>query len=112
MLLQVHFAYKRQLFLYMVCYAACTWQCNQLLEAARSAAASPVVGQLPKDKHTGKLVEVWNSALAGSGLAQVDVSGGIADLLAVKDANEVGLCAWGHVDGGHPIRDTSVLCHA
>lgn len=66
-----------------------------------------MVGQLPKDKHTGKLVEVWNSALAGSGLAQVDVSGGIADLLAVKDANEVRLC-----DGGMWVGDSPSVTRA
>jgi hypothetical protein len=48
-----------------------------------------VVGHLPKDKHTGKLIDVWTSAMAESGLAQVDINNGVADLLACKDANEV-----------------------
>jgi hypothetical protein len=30
-----------------------------------------VLGVLPKDKHSGKLVEVWAAAAAGSGLQQV-----------------------------------------
>ncbi|GFR48098.1 hypothetical protein Agub_g9783 [Astrephomene gubernaculifera] len=63
--------------------------CGQLLDAAREAEAHPVLGQLPKDKHTGKLIEVWNAAVANSGLQQVDVNGGVADLLACKDANEI-----------------------
>ncbi|KAG2482945.1 hypothetical protein HYH03_018170 [Edaphochlamys debaryana] len=63
--------------------------CSQLLDAARAASPSPVMGQLAKDKHTGKLMDVWTQAVTDSGLEQVDISGGVADLLACKDANEV-----------------------
>lgn len=72
-------------------------QCTQLLDAARTASGSPVVGHLPKDKHTGKLIDVWTSAMTESGLTQVDINNGVADLLACKDANEVGLLTWPRV---------------
>ncbi|GIL93381.1 hypothetical protein Vretifemale_20793, partial [Volvox reticuliferus] len=64
-------------------------QCAQLLDAARAAEADPVVGHLPKDKHTGKLHEVWVAALGASGMSTVDINSGIADLLAIKDSNEI-----------------------
>uniref|UniRef100_A0A7S0S408 FACT complex subunit n=1 Tax=Chlamydomonas leiostraca TaxID=1034604 RepID=A0A7S0S408_9CHLO len=49
----------------------------------------PQVGTLPKDKHSGKFVEVYNTVIAESGLATVDVASGFADLLAVKDPAEI-----------------------
>lgn len=47
------------------------------------------VGSLVKDKHNGKFVEVYNATMAEGGLQIVDVAPGLADLLSVKDANEV-----------------------
>ena len=64
-------------------------QCKQLLDAAREAEPELVLGQLPKDKHAGKVIEVWTAAGAEAGVACVVVSGGMSDLLACKDPNEV-----------------------
>ncbi len=67
-------------------------QMRQLLASIRSEAedgADPLVGSLPKDKHEGKVAELWGSCCADSGLAFVDASAGFAELLAPKDASEV-----------------------
>ncbi|KAG1678588.1 hypothetical protein FOA52_012595 [Chlamydomonas sp. UWO 241] len=64
-------------------------QMRQLLDAVRAADESPAVGVLPKDKHTGKVSELFESLLAESQLPTVDCSAGLADLLATKDPSEV-----------------------
>lgn len=49
------------------------------------------VGTLPKDKFTGKIIDEWKKALENSNkkIEEVDVSAGIASVLAVKDEEEV-----------------------
>lgn len=42
-----------------------------------------------QDKPEGKLTDMWGEDLSSSGLATVDVSGALADILSVKDANEI-----------------------
>lgn len=42
-----------------------------------------------QDKPEGKLTDMWAESLGKSGLATVDVSGALADILSVKDANEI-----------------------
>ena len=64
-------------------------QMQELLDLLQASSSSPVVGTLPKDKHTGKFVELYEAKLGGTELATVDVSLGCADLLSCKDAAEV-----------------------
>ena len=64
-------------------------QMQQLLEAIKSAESQPLVGHLPKDKHEGKVVELFSQLLTDSGIASVDVAAGVAELLSKKDAGEV-----------------------
>ncbi|OCF42303.1 FACT complex subunit SPT16 [Kwoniella heveanensis CBS 569] len=49
------------------------------------------VGSLPKDKPTGKLVDHWNAAVAGSkgGLEVVDISVALSAVFAEKDGDEM-----------------------
>ena len=42
-----------------------------------------------QDKPEGKLTDMWSSALEKSGLSTIDVGNALADLLSVKDDNEV-----------------------
>eukprot|EP00955_Chlamydomonas_euryale_P086243 364199-Chlamydomonas_euryale.AAC.5 len=58
-------------------------------ESAVSHLMRSQVGMLPKDKHTGKVAEVYESVLDKSGLELVDCHSGLADLLAIKDPSEV-----------------------
>ncbi|KAL6764928.1 global transcription factor [Haematococcus lacustris] len=66
-------------------------QMAELLQVVRAAdgSQSPAVGTLPKDKHSGKFWEMATSAIASSGLQQLDVGAGFADLLARKDNAEI-----------------------
>lgn len=64
-------------------------QVQELVDAINAAEAAPVVGNLPKDKHEGKFIELYNNLFSNSGLQTVDVSGGIADVLASKEASEI-----------------------
>lgn len=66
-------------------------QFKELVNAIQAAedAKEHVLGHLPKDKHTGKFVDVYNSVMAESGMSMVDVASAFADLLAVKDAAEI-----------------------
>ena len=72
-------------------------QMQAMIDAIKAAAspedtaASITVGTLPKDKHEGKMAALFAQLFGGpeSGLALVDVSTGVADLLACKDAAEV-----------------------
>ena len=72
-----------------------TAQLQQMISAIKAAegeASGPIsVGNLPKDKHEGKVYELFNQLLGApeSGLALVDASAGVADLLSCKDASEV-----------------------
>eukprot|EP00798_Chlamydomonas_sp_ICE-L_P025578 gene25578-11229_t len=63
-------------------------QMKELLESIRTVEGEPVVGSLPRDKHEGKLFELWASNCSESGLAFVDAAPGLADLLSCKDASE------------------------
>lgn len=65
-------------------------QFRELITAIQAAedVKDPLVGTLPKDKHSGKFVEAYNTVMSESGLSTVDVAPGFADLLAVKDAGE------------------------
>jgi len=42
-----------------------------------------------QDKPEGKLTDLWSPALEKSGLSTIDVGNALADLLSVKDDNEV-----------------------
>ncbi len=48
-----------------------------------------MVGSLPKDKHHGKLVDMYSNAMGQSGFTLVDVAAGFADLFSIKEAPEV-----------------------
>jgi len=64
-------------------------QMQQLVDAIKEAESNAVVGTLPKDKHDGKVAELFIRVFADSGLTQVDASGGFADLLSCKDQTEI-----------------------
>lgn len=42
-----------------------------------------------QDKPEGKLTDMWSAALSESGLPTTDVASALADLLSVKDENEI-----------------------
>jgi len=48
-----------------------------------------VVGSLPKDKHTGKVFEMYTKVMGESGLQLVDVSSGFAELFSIKEGPEL-----------------------
>uniref|UniRef100_A0A0D9XZ22 FACT complex subunit n=1 Tax=Leersia perrieri TaxID=77586 RepID=A0A0D9XZ22_9ORYZ len=56
---------------------------------SHSESKSVVIGHLAREKPQGKVLEAWSEKLNGSGLRLSDVSSGISDLLAVKDATEI-----------------------
>lgn len=64
-------------------------QIQKLIDVLKKQAAQGSVGTLPKDKPEGKLTDMWSSALEKSGLSTIDVGNALADLLSVKDDNEV-----------------------
>lgn len=63
-------------------------QIRELLQISQKEAGS-TIGCLPKEKHEGKFYELWTSMLGDSGLTQVDVAAGFADLLSCKDPAEI-----------------------
>jgi nucleosome binding factor SPN SPT16 subunit len=62
-----------------------------LMAALLSSHAGKIVATLVKEKPLGEFAGGWRAALAASGLAQVDLSPALADLLSVKDASETSL---------------------
>jgi len=48
-----------------------------------------VMGHIAREKPEGKVLEEWYQKLHGSRLKLCDVSGGISELLSVKDASEI-----------------------
>ncbi|KAJ4832785.1 FACT complex subunit spt16 [Turnera subulata] len=50
---------------------------------------APIVGQIAKEAPEGNLLETWVEKLKGAGFELVDVTNGLSDLLAVKDADEL-----------------------
>uniref|UniRef100_A0ACD5VI28 Uncharacterized protein n=1 Tax=Avena sativa TaxID=4498 RepID=A0ACD5VI28_AVESA len=56
---------------------------------AHSESNHVVVGHLAREKPEGKVLEAWSEKLHGSRLKLFDVSSGISELLAVKDAAEI-----------------------
>lgn len=47
------------------------------------------MGSLLKDKHQGKLVEMYNATMAGAGVKLVDVAAGFAEVFTVKEGPEL-----------------------
>jgi nucleosome binding factor SPN SPT16 subunit len=66
-------------------------QVAELVAALRASApaGAAVVGALPKEKPTGAFASAWLAALAGAGVAVVDVAAGLGEAMAVKDADEI-----------------------
>ncbi|CAL8465250.1 g4785 [Coccomyxa elongata] len=65
-------------------------QINELLEAVKASAESPVLGALQKEsKQEGKLAELWSKAVEGAAVKQVDVAAALSELLATKDAGDI-----------------------
>ncbi|GAB4820394.1 hypothetical protein N2152v2_007440 [Parachlorella kessleri] len=64
-------------------------QMGRVLEAAKAAGDTPLVGVLPKEKPEGPFASLWLETLAGSGLSTVDVGAALADAWAVKDEDEL-----------------------
>lgn len=64
-------------------------QISALLDACKASSDSPVVGTLPKERPSGAVPEAWLAALAGSGLATMDMAADLAALLGPKDEEEV-----------------------
>jgi nucleosome binding factor SPN SPT16 subunit len=49
-----------------------------------------LVGSLPKDKHQGKLVEMYNRVMSeAEGVTVVDVAAGFGNLFSVKEVPEL-----------------------
>ncbi|KAI9104535.1 FACT complex subunit-domain-containing protein [Phlyctochytrium arcticum] len=62
---------------------------GELLQAISSSFSGKKIGTFAKDKYQGKLVTEWKDAIKSSGkLEEVDISGGVANVLAVKDDEE------------------------
>lgn len=59
-----------------------------LLAALRSSHAGKVVATLGKEKPLGDFAAAWRSTLGASGLEAVELAPALAELLAVKDAQE------------------------
>ncbi|KAL3130646.1 hypothetical protein ABBQ38_008037 [Trebouxia sp. C0009 RCD-2024] len=60
---------------------------QKMIEILKGANGS--VGTLPKDKPAGNLTDKWSTALSESELPTTDVAAALADLLSVKDENEM-----------------------
>ncbi|KNC97903.1 chromatin-remodeling protein SPT16 [Spizellomyces punctatus DAOM BR117] len=64
--------------------------CTQLLDIISKSYDGKKIGVFAKDRYQGKLVAEWKEAIKKAGkFDQVDVSGGVASVLAVKDEDEV-----------------------
>ncbi|CAL4892397.1 unnamed protein product [Urochloa decumbens] len=64
---------------------------DQILNSAfaQYESNSVVMGHIAREKPEGKVLEEWYQKLHGSRLKLYDVSGGISELLSVKDASEI-----------------------
>ncbi|KAL1917850.1 uncharacterized protein VTP21DRAFT_3684 [Calcarisporiella thermophila] len=64
---------------------------ESIIQVIKKSNKGKRLGILPKDKFDGKIVNEWKDAFseAGAGIEEVDVSGGIAAVLAVKDEEEM-----------------------
>jgi len=64
---------------------------DQILNSvcAQYESNSVVMGHIAREKPEGKVLEEWYQKLHGSRLKLCDVSGGISELLSVKDASEI-----------------------
>ncbi|KAJ6775639.1 CDC68 RELATED [Salix purpurea] len=51
--------------------------------------AAPVVGHIVREAPEGNLLETWSEKLKGAGFELADVTNGLSDLFAVKDADEL-----------------------
>lgn len=85
-----------------------------------------MLGTLRKDKHEGKLHQLWTSTLAEAGLTIVDAAAGLADVLAVKDVAEVvnvkkasllaakvrSSKAYTHYDAEHDMMQGMIVAHS
>ncbi|KAF0888486.1 hypothetical protein E2562_014723 [Oryza meyeriana var. granulata] len=56
---------------------------------SHSESKSVVIGHLAREKPEGKVLEAWSEKLNGSRLRLSDMSSGMSNLLAVKDATEI-----------------------
>jgi nucleosome binding factor SPN SPT16 subunit len=50
---------------------------------------APVVGHIVREAPEGNLLETWSEKLKGAGFELADVTNGLSDLFAVKDADEL-----------------------
>ena len=50
---------------------------------------APVVGHIVRETPEGNLLETWSEKLKGAGFELADVTNGLSDLFAVKDADEL-----------------------
>ncbi|KAF8659787.1 hypothetical protein HU200_058252 [Digitaria exilis] len=64
---------------------------DQILNSvfAQYESNSLIMGHIGREKPEGKVLEEWSQKLHASKLKLYDVSGGISELLSVKDANEI-----------------------
>ncbi|XP_071716737.1 FACT complex subunit SPT16-like [Rutidosis leptorrhynchoides] len=63
-------------------------QMDSILQSIESL-DSPVLGHIAKEAPEGKLLEKWAEKLKSSGLQLNDVTNGLADIFAVKEASEL-----------------------
>lgn len=56
-----------------------------------SYTSSECVGTLAKEKHTGKMIDEWNTAVEGAATKPktVDITSAISGFVAVKDEEEI-----------------------
>lgn len=66
-----------------------TTQMDAILRAIESQEATPIVGYIAREAPEGKLLEKWTEKLKLSGLKLSDITNGLADLFAVKEAGEL-----------------------
>ncbi|XP_021734526.1 FACT complex subunit SPT16-like [Chenopodium quinoa] len=62
---------------------------DTILKSLRALEEKPVVGYLSKEAPEGGLLEMWVDKLKNSGMELSDVTNGLSDLFAVKDAGEL-----------------------
>uniref|UniRef100_A0A803KN45 FACT complex subunit n=2 Tax=Chenopodium quinoa TaxID=63459 RepID=A0A803KN45_CHEQI len=62
---------------------------DTILKSLRALEEKPVVGYLSKEAPEGGLLEMWVDKLKNSGMELSDITNGLSDLFAVKDAGEL-----------------------
>lgn len=64
---------------------------EKLIETIKGSKQGKTIGTFQKDKFPGEFMDSWWSAISAESIEKVDVSSAVANLMAIKDENEIAL---------------------